>query len=178
MIWLPLAAQRPWARDPSVKILAVGREGVPSVFPTALPLLAKSLTAGRLGVMGRITPDDIFRLLVEPMVDPSTGEPARDEQGRIPAAMQLFVAVDPREKCMLGAIVTEILEYPQKRVCVIALVGGVELERWLDGIRDIELWAKDHGCQQVEVPGRRGWERVLSHLGYQPVTYTCAKEIA
>ena len=169
-LWLPIAAQRPWGADPDVKVIGIGREGVAEVFPVALPLLAQALTAGRLGVMDRIDAESLYRLLTEPMKNPETGEEG--------AAMQLFAIIDTKAKCMLGALVTEIISYPRKRVFSLALIGGVEAERWIDCIHDLELWAKDQGCEQVEVPGRIGWQRVLRGLGYQPVTYTCAKEIA
>lgn len=166
--YLPIAVQRPWAADPDVKVMPVPVKMVPAVFPTVVPLLAQTLTSGRLGVMGRLDTDDLFRLLLEVRVAPD---------GTQGTAMQLFLAIDTKREQVLGALVTEILDYPKKRVLSLAFLGGIDMPRWADCIKDLELWAKDAGCHQVEIPGRHGWERVFRALGYRPITYTCAREL-
>jgi len=87
------------------------------------------------------------------------------ESGR----MQLFIAVD---NFPIAAAVTEITDFPQKRVLSITLVGGERMEEWLHLMNQLEAWAKDAGCEQIELFGRPGWEKVL---GWDK-TYTALKK--
>ena len=59
-----------------------------------------------------------------------------------------------------SAIVTEIADYPLKRVCVIGFAGGdIEELRTATGL--LIPWAKSKGCDQIDVYGRKGWVRAL-----------------
>ena len=60
-----------------------------------------------------------------------------------------------------SCIVTEILEHPHKRVARIWLAAGNRFELVSRMLPDIENWARDLGCDSVEVVGRKGWKRVL-----------------
>lgn len=57
-----------------------------------------------------------------------------------------------------SAVVTEIYEYPRKKVCHIFLAGGN-----MQDIRElhvmIEEWAKEKGCSSLSLAGRKGWAR-------------------
>ncbi len=59
-----------------------------------------------------------------------------------------------------SAIVTEIIEYPQKRTLHFFLAGGnlAELEVMLPGVID---WGRTQGCISASMTGRRGWERTF-----------------
>lgn len=49
--------------------------------------------------------------------------------------------------------------------CVIVACGGNDMGRWVGLIEKIETYAKDEGCTNTRIIGRRGWLRALE--GYQ-----------
>lgn len=57
-----------------------------------------------------------------------------------------------------SAIITEIIEYPQKRTLHFFLAGGnlAELEVMVPGIIE---WGRTQGCSAASLTGRKGWER-------------------
>ncbi|OWJ67448.1 hypothetical protein BWR60_09590 [Inquilinus limosus] len=57
-----------------------------------------------------------------------------------------------------SALVTEILNYPRVKACVIWLAGG-DLEEVVEIQRHIATGAKARGCTRLEVRGRPGWLR-------------------
>ena len=63
-----------------------------------------------------------------------------------------------------AALVTEIIDYPQRRTLRFWLAGGN-----LETLRDLEIaaieWSKHWGCTASEIIGRRGWVRALN--GYK-----------
>lgn len=65
-----------------------------------------------------------------------------------------------------SAMVTHIRDYPSGRGCVIWLAGG-DLDEILAADQIIADYAREKGCVQVELHGRRGWERSLKPLGYE-----------
>ena len=60
-----------------------------------------------------------------------------------------------------SAIVTEIVDYPQKAMCRIWLAGGDDLDELMQAEVAISEWAKTQGCDGMEIIGRRGWSRKL-----------------
>ena len=91
-------------------------------------------------------------------------------QGIAEGRMQLWDAPD-------GCCVTEIVEYPRKRVLNGFLAGG-EMAQILDIIPSIEAWAKMQGCDGTELTGRRGWGRVFASHGYRETAVTLRKDMA
>lgn len=73
-----------------------------------------------------------------------------------------------------AAVVTEIVIYPRRKVLRAWLAGGA-----YEGIRRIEdqvvPWAKEYGCQEIQIVGRLGWRRRLKDYRESAVTMT--KEI-
>lgn len=66
-----------------------------------------------------------------------------------------------------SVIITEIVDYPRKRVCHFFLAAGnlSELEAMTPIVLD---WAKAKGCVAASFIGRRGWLRTfVSRLGWQ-----------
>lgn len=62
---------------------------------------------------------------------------------------------------MLGAAVTCITDFPEKRVCTILLCGGTDLDQWQPGLRSlIEDYAQQQNCEEIEIIGRPGWHRI------------------
>ena len=61
-----------------------------------------------------------------------------------------------------SAIVTEIVDYPQKAMCRIWLAGG-DLDELVEAEVAIATWAKALGCDGMEIIRRRGWSRKLEN---------------
>lgn len=79
--------------------------------------------------------------------------------GLINTSFQLW----SNDKC---CVITEIIDYPKKRVLHIFLAGGS-----LEGIRALEedaiQWAKSIGCTDFTLSGRKGWLRALKDNGWK-----------
>lgn len=75
-----------------------------------------------------------------------------------------------------GCIVTEMVDYPRKRVLHVFLGGG-ELQQILDMHKDVLHWAKLHGCSDLTMTGRLGWKKPLAEHGWKVVHQSYAKEI-
>lgn len=56
-----------------------------------------------------------------------------------------------------AALVAEIID----DFCQIITLGGKGIERYFHYLDVIEQWAKDNGCKEMRVYGRRGWVRML-----------------
>jgi hypothetical protein len=81
----------------------------------------------------------------------------------------------PGRRC---AVVTEFHDYPRLKACNIWLLGG-ELKELLAMQPAIEAWARAQGCARMLGGGpRKGWERALKPLGYQPGWIIYFKELS
>jgi len=74
-----------------------------------------------------------------------------------------------------GALVTEILTYPRRKVVNVFLGGGdmAELAAQHDNIID---WSKTQGCTAARLSGRDGWRREFAKYGWKPLYQTLEKE--
>jgi hypothetical protein len=72
--------------------------------------------------------------------------------------------------------VTQIVVYPQHKVCLVVALGGEGLDEWFDELMDtIESWAAQNECRYVEEYGRKGWLKVGKKRGYGEV-YTVMRK--
>lgn len=76
---------------------------------------------------------------------------------------------------MDAAAVTEIADYPKRRVCMIVLLGGEGLPNWLPYLETIEAWAKEKGAHVLRIEGREEWARVLA--GYSKTAVIAQREL-
>lgn len=112
-----------------------------------------------------------YRALIESALAYSGGthEFADIVDGVVSGRMQLW----PADR---GVAVTEIVEYPRKRVLHVFLAAG-EMDQLIDMIGDAERWGFAHGCKYVTVAGRTGWRRVLGKHGWRESVAVMEKEI-
>lgn len=82
--------------------------------------------------------------------------------------MQLWLVIDELD-AIKGAIVTQIIQYPNKKVLLIMLISGVKFDDWSHFLSDFIAFAKDHNCQSLEGYGRAGWEKKIKHLGFKKI---------
>lgn len=134
----------------TVSVMRIHPELVPEAWPMAEPLLAEAIAMSR----GCFEPEDILLLC-------HTGN------------AQLWLAGEGGEP--LAAYVTEVYQYPRKRVIRALFAGGKKgtMNKWLEPmVKAIEHWAITHwGCAGIEAIGRKGWTRVLD--GEQVGVYLC-----
>lgn len=75
-----------------------------------------------------------------------------------------------------SVVVTEILEYPRRRVINYFLAGG-NLKELREMRESVEAWAIANGCDGAILTGRKGWVRsFLSDAGYDGEHVTMTKE--
>jgi len=91
----------------------------------------------------------------------------------------LWLVWCPGHQEALAAWLTEIAIYPTgwKSVRIIA-AGGHEMRRWVHLVATIEEFARDEGCDAVEILGRPGWAKVFSKYGYGETTRVLGKVMA
>jgi hypothetical protein len=85
---------------------------------------------------------------------------------------QLWVAFDG--ETFKGAVVTNIMNYPQKKILCMQFCGGEELKLWKQPMLDLlKRFARDLGCEGIESTGRPGWAKIFENDGYKAtwVTY-------
>ncbi len=112
-----------------------------------------------------------YRTLIESALEYSGGTHTFDDvvQMVVEAKAQLWPA--PR-----GVAITEIIEYPQKRVLHVFLYAG-DLDQALEMVDSAEAWGRTQGCTSMTMSGRFGWQRVLDKHGWKPVLVTMEKPI-
>ena len=120
-----------------------------------------------LGNIARIDPRDAND--VWPQVSGAVKKAiVRDPFERLTAAdIYLAVRNDLMELWIAGEAVgvTELAQYPQKRVCNVVCVAG-NLEDWFHAVPDIEAWAVGMGCDVIMCDGRKGWARKMREHGW------------
>lgn len=71
----------------------------------------------------------------------------------------------------------EAQRYPTETSCTIWFVAG-DIPALVDGLPDVEAWARLNGCSEMLIEGPMGWKRVLQPLGYAPWSITLRKGLA
>ena len=68
-----------------------------------------------------------------------------------------------------AAAITEISDYPLKRVLVVSLAGGDMSE--IKGLEDrAAVYGKYLGCSEIHIHGRKGWLKALPEYELEAVT--------
>ena len=57
------------------------------------------------------------------------------------------------------------------------IMTGKQRHKWQYLVKDIEQFAKDEGCQMMELIARPGWQKVLNNYGYQRTHVVLEKKI-
>lgn len=61
---------------------------------------------------------------------------------------------------VVGAVVTQIVQEPAKKLCTVLALGGTGMARWKHLMTKIEKYAAHERCAAVRIYGRSGWQRV------------------
>jgi hypothetical protein len=79
---------------------------------------------------------------------------------------QLWVAYD--DQTFKGSVLTNIMNYPQRKILCMGFCGGIDFKEWKTPIIDLlKKFAKDTGCDSIEAFGRPGWSKIFKNDGYQ-----------
>ena len=77
------------------------------------------------------------------------------------------------EEGIKGAVVTNFIDYPRKRMLCMSFCGGVQLENWKDPMLQLlQRWAKDNECDGIEATARLGWSKIFKSDGHKSLWQT------
>ena len=72
-----------------------------------------------------------------------------------------------------SAILTQLIDYPNFRVCRWFLAGGKNLHAWLDEMtHQVETWAVANEVKRIELVGRKGWIKKLKDYEEKHIVMT------
>jgi hypothetical protein len=67
-----------------------------------------------------------------------------------------------RDKKIEAIAATEILQYPQKKMCAVRIVTGKNYANWVQLENGIAAWAQSIGCDGMEAYARKGWAKIFT----------------
>jgi hypothetical protein len=93
--------------------------------------------------------------------------------------MQLWIVFDEENNKKIKAVVTtQIIRYPQKKVCRIVTLGGEGMEEWVAEVLEIlEEWSIEQECEAMETVCRKGFIKKLKSFGYEQTYTILGKEL-
>ena len=84
---------------------------------------------------------------------------------------QLWVAIDDTQ--FKGAVVTNIITYPQRKLLGMQFCGGDDLKLWKEPMLELlKKFGLASGCDGIESTGRPGWAKVFKEDGYKAIWVT------
>lgn len=116
--------------------------------------------------------------LLQRALDAAAGELTLDDVGLSIATQrrQLWLTTD--SKRISGAAVTELVKYEQLTAVRVVLLGGQDMDDWSPMMEAaIKDFGRREGARRLEAVGRKGLERKLRPLGWEPKFVVYTKEI-
>jgi hypothetical protein len=78
---------------------------------------------------------------------------------------QLWIAFNGSD--IKGAVVTNVVTYPQRKLLCMQFCGGEDLVNWKDPMLALlRRFAKDVGCDGIESTARPGWAKIFQNDGF------------
>ena len=124
-----------------------------------IPSLIRYLNESEVWALGRASIDDIVRFAL-------TGQ------------MQLWAVYDVDTNEMHGFVMTEVKQYPQKKMFVVQYCAMTpnHMKHIEDKMHEMaDKFAREMGCQGIEFFGRPGWEPHVKKRGYTVKTVVYEK---
>ncbi len=109
------------------------------------------------------------RVILEPAIERSYGRWNAHalRMACLSGQQQLWVVFDDQSE-IVGAVTTEFIDYPARRILAVQFLGGKDLEKWISIISErVEPWAAQHGADGVEAVAREGFWKALSKQGWK-----------
>ena len=102
-----------------------------------------------------------YRPLIQKALDRGSNYDIADiYSGLCRAEMQLWTWGDD------AALVTSLQSDGERYWCLLLALGGAKMEEWKCCLPFIEEWAKNKGCDELRIYGRRGWARLGFDIEY------------
>lgn len=138
-----------------IQISAVPPEMVDDYWGLALPLLSKAFEYSA----AKVDPQDVYEDLMN-------------------GNQSLWVVFEGTPINLVGAFTIRVKAYPAGQSLCGEHLGGERLNEWADQLFEImESYANDLGIKNLELIGRRGWEKVLKPKGWKSNLVIFEKEI-
>lgn len=138
-----------------IKISAVPPDMVGDYWGLALPLLAKAFKYSS----SKVDPEDVYEDLMK-------------------GNQSLWIVFEGTPINVIGAFTIRIKTYPAGAALCGEHLGGERLNEWADDLFEImERYARDLGINNLELIGRRGWEKILKPKGWEAKLVIFEKEI-
>lgn len=80
-------------------------------------------------------------------------------------SMQLWLLWE-KEGGLLGAAITQVVNFPTRKVAEVVLAGGRDIHLWADQLEVVEAWARSVGADELRFLGRVGLDKVVREQGY------------
>lgn len=92
-------------------------------------------------------------------------------------ALQLWAALDGDRVETVGLTQIKTITATGKVQCLVHVAGGEGGLDIGDYLADIEKWAMKQGASEMEIIGRKGWERKFPELGYRATATVFRKKL-
>jgi len=118
--------------------------------------------------------------LLIPAIEESHGEmEINDLFNMIQAHMaKIWLVFERDSKKLVGAAATETTEYPRHSNLRVTFMGGCGMLEWQDDLDEAFcIYCEEHNLANVEVVGRKGFQKVLAPLGYEPAYTVLLKSV-
>lgn len=122
-------------------LLPIPSHRINDVWPSVKDRLGAAVKSAR----GRIELDDVKRFL---------------------ESKDLVLWVSIRNKKIEALAVTEVVQHPRKKMCVVRIMTGEDYANWVHLEEGIANWAKSIGCHGMEAIARKGWSKVFKHYDF------------
>lgn len=76
-----------------------------------------------------------------------------------------------------GVFITALMNFPQKKCCIIDICTGENFSEWAHLIVNVENWARAQNCKQMFLIARLGMEKLLKNHGYSKTHAVFEKEL-
>ncbi len=135
------------------------QEEVTDLGGLVAPMLEAACARGR----GRANAADILRLCADGYCQLWLGQEVTECPGceGVPQYGCGICSGRGRVLKILAVAVTEVVDFPKKRVCRFFLIAGSGIRRIRGLLATMERWARLSGCDSFMCEGRIGWERFL-----------------
>ena len=125
-----------------IEVSMVPKQYIDTCWNVVKPYLAKAAEY----TYGRYTVDNIYASIVD-------------------YDHELWIAFEDGK--IKGAVVTNFVIYPQRKLLCMAFCGGIGLKDWKDPMLALlRRYARDTGCDGIEATARRGWAKVFQNDGF------------
>ena len=88
---------------------------------------------------------------------------------------QLWTAVE--HALPVATMVTELIKYPQIKICRWVLLSGEGFKQWKSLLFQIEDWALMQGCTAFEAFARPGMEKLARSMGFREQYRVIVKDL-